>query len=257
MKIGIIGTGNIAAAVVRGLCRAKPAPEKVVLSPRNAQKAAALAGEFDMVEVGSGNQAVVDACDLVILAVLPTDAPAITRGLTFRAEQKIISLVAAFRHDVLRDCVSPATDVARAVPLPTVSQHIGPVAVFPNDAETVALFDRIGTAIPVDDEHLYDAMCTVTALAAAHYAFLGHVSSWMVGQGIDRDSANDYVGAIAQALAAEAAEGARHGFDALIKDVSTPGGMNEQVLRMFREADWLAPIDPALDAILARHEQRT
>jgi pyrroline-5-carboxylate reductase len=255
MKIGFIGVGNIASAVVRGLCRAEPAPEKIVLSPRNAEKAAALATEFSNIEIAADNQAVVDACDWVMLAVLPPDAPTVTRALRFRPDQKIVSLIAAFRYDTVCDCVKPATNVVRAVPLPPVAQHIGPTAVFPADAEATALFNRIGTAIPVDDEHLYDAMCSVTALAAAQYALLGHVSAWLVGQGLDERSANSYVGAVAEAIAAEAAEGAHHGFDALIKDVSTPGGMNEQVLRMFRAADWFAPLDPALDAILARHEE--
>lgn len=255
MKIGIIGTGNISSAVVRGLCRAETAPDKVMLSPRNAQKAAALAVEFRMAEVAPDNQSVVDASELVMLAVLPPDAPSVTRALQFRPGHKIISLVAAFRYQTILDCVHPATDVVRAVPLPPVAQHVGPTAIFPDDAATTALFNRIGTAVPVDDEHLYDAMCSITALAAAQYALLGHVSNWLVGQGLAKTSANRYVGAVAEAIAAEAAEGARHGFDALIEDVSTPGGMNEQVLRMFREAGWFAPVDPALDAILARHEK--
>ena len=48
MTLGFIGTGSIAAAVVKGLCRADPAPDAVLVSPRNAEKAAALAAEFPL-----------------------------------------------------------------------------------------------------------------------------------------------------------------------------------------------------------------
>lgn len=256
MKIGVIGTGNIAAAVVRGLCRAAPAPEKVLLSPRNADKAAALAREFPQAEVAPDNQSVVDGSDWVLLAVRPPQAQKVLGALKFRSGQKIVSLIAAVRRPELAEMVKPATDVVRAVPLPPVAQHVGPIAVYPDDPETVELFNRIGTAVPVTDEHQYDALCTVTAIAASQYAFLGKVSDWLVSEGVNKQSADRYIGAVGHAVAMDAAQAADHGFEALIADVSTPGGMNEQVLRMFTEADWFAPIKPALDAILDRYEGR-
>ncbi len=256
MRIGFIGVGNIATAVIRGLCRATPAPDKVLLSPRSAAKAAALAREFPQAEVMADNQAVLDGSDIVMLAVLPQQARDVLGALRFRPDLKVISLIAAFRLPDLREAVAPATDVTRAVPLPPVAQHLGPTAVCPPDALTAELFDRIGTAVQVDDEHKYNALCTVTAVAASQYALLSRLSAWLVDEGVDTDSANRYVTAVAHAVAVDAAEAVEHGFDALIQDVSTPGGMNEQILRMLTEADWFAPVKPALDAILDRHEGR-
>jgi pyrroline-5-carboxylate reductase len=45
MKIGILGTGIIGSAIVTGFC-GKKTGYRFFLSPRNAQKAAALADEF-------------------------------------------------------------------------------------------------------------------------------------------------------------------------------------------------------------------
>ncbi len=42
MSIGFIGTGTIAAALVTGLCGAGKYRDSIYLSPRNAEKAAAL-----------------------------------------------------------------------------------------------------------------------------------------------------------------------------------------------------------------------
>ena len=254
MKIGFIGTGNIASAVVQGLCTAEPRPERVVLSPRNAEKAAALATQFAEAEIAADNQTVVDACDWVMLAVRPPIAREVVSALRFRPGQTVVSLIAAVSLDELKALVAPADTIIRAVPLPAVANHVGPTAIFPAHAEVEALFNRIGVAVSVDDEYRYNALCTVTATAAAQYALLGRMADWLAAKGVDGQDAARYLAAMGQALAADAAAKIDHGFDALIDEVSTPGGMNEQVLGTFRGAGWLEPLEPALEAILDRHE---
>lgn len=254
MRIGVIGTGNIAVAVIRGLCNAAPAPKRIFLSPRNAEKSATLAKEFAQTEVAPDNQSVIDESDWVILAVRPQVAREVLSVLRFKSEQKIVSLIAAVTLDELRDLVEPATAIVRAVPLPPVAKHIGPTALFPADAEVAALFNKIGTAVPVNDEHQFNAICTATATVAAYYGFLGTISDWLVNEGLERKATDRYLAALSEAVAADASEAEEKGFEALIADVATPGGMNEQVLRMFRESAWFSPVQPALDAILARYE---
>jgi len=43
MKLGFIGTGNITTVLVEGLCTAQDPPASILVSPRNAEKAARLA----------------------------------------------------------------------------------------------------------------------------------------------------------------------------------------------------------------------
>lgn len=255
MRIGFIGTGNIAAATVRGLCTAAPVPERVLISPRNAEKAAALAAEFAQVEVAPDNQAVVDGSDWVVIAVRPPQVEPVVRPLRFRADQAVISLAAAVSLAALQKLVAPVSRIVRAVPQPTVARHTGPIAVFPADAEAVALLGRIGNVVPVGDEHQFDALCTVTAIAASQFAFLGRVADWLAREGVERRAAIRFTTAIAQTIATDADKAEAHGFPALIKEVSTPGGMNEQVLRMLTEAGSFEPVDGALDAILARYKR--
>ena len=63
------------SAVATGLCtpsKFEDRPSKVLLSPRNHAKSAALADKFPgLVEVAASNQAVVDGSDIVLLGVLP------------------------------------------------------------------------------------------------------------------------------------------------------------------------------------------
>ena len=91
-SVGVVGVGTISSAAVRGLSRPSQdmdAPE-IMLSPRNAAKAKALADEFEYVSIAPNNQAVVDACDCVLLAVLPGQAQNVCEPLTFREGQLVI-----------------------------------------------------------------------------------------------------------------------------------------------------------------------
>jgi len=252
MKLGFIGTGHITTAIVSGLLTAPRPPRRLLVSPRNAAKAAALAERFPRVAVADDNQHLVDAADRVILAVRPQDAGAVLGSLRFRPEQRVISLIATFSVADIRRLVAPATTVLRAVPLPSVARHLGPVAMYPPDAEVAELFDRIGTAVEVAEEPQLDALWAVTALIAPYYALLGRVSAWLTEAHLDGELADRYVGALFHALAVDALAAGRHGFASLAEQAQTPGGLNEQALRQLTEAGWYEPLAEALDGILAR-----
>ena len=85
MKIGILGTGNLAAYLVQG---AQQGGHQFVLSPRGAAKAADLAARFGCT-VAASNQAVVDACDHILVCLPAAEGLAVLRGLTFRAGQEV------------------------------------------------------------------------------------------------------------------------------------------------------------------------
>src|SRR3546814_12197537 len=115
-RLGLIGTGTVAAAIVEGL--AMSGNEPILLSPRNADSAADLASRFSHVGVASDNQAVIDDSDLVILAVRPQIADAVLGPLRFRPDHRILILIATVSLARLRAWPAPAVQVVRAGPLP-------------------------------------------------------------------------------------------------------------------------------------------
>lgn len=66
-RIGVVGVGTIASAVIKGLCTdTKRAEGSIILGPRNAGKVAALKDAFGAtVTLASTNQEVVDQADWV------------------------------------------------------------------------------------------------------------------------------------------------------------------------------------------------
>ncbi|WP_244420705.1 NAD(P)-binding domain-containing protein [Mesorhizobium japonicum] len=71
MKLGFIGTGALTSAIVTGLKSLDGDPVSVVLSPRNEEIAANLASRYPNIRVAADNQAVLDDCDTVMLAMVP------------------------------------------------------------------------------------------------------------------------------------------------------------------------------------------
>src|SRR5262245_4739042 len=94
MRLGFVGTGTIAAAIIEGLFAADGA-HSITVSPRNAEVAADLAARFANVRIAPTNQAVLDASDVVFLAVRPQIADGVLRELRFRPDHHVISLIAA------------------------------------------------------------------------------------------------------------------------------------------------------------------
>lgn len=255
MRLGFIGTGTITAALVTGLCRAGPPPESILVSPRNAERAAALAAAFCEVRVAEDNQAVVDGSDWVVLAVTPRLAREVVGALRFRAEQRILSLMAVLTLSEVAALTAPATKVCRAVPLPPVARGVGPIALCPPDPEVEALLDRVGSVVAVDDEARLSDLAAVTALMAPFYALLARTQAWLTGRGSDGEVASRYVAALFHGLSLDAAEAGARDLETLVAESQTPGGLNEQALARLRKAGWYDEIDRVLDTILARLEQ--
>ena len=77
---GVLGVGSIATAIVTGLCDGVVEPPEILLSPRNAERAAELAARFPSVRVAMDNQQVVDDSDVVVVCLLPTHAAEVLAG---------------------------------------------------------------------------------------------------------------------------------------------------------------------------------
>jgi pyrroline-5-carboxylate reductase len=176
MTIGFLGTGTITAAMVTGLST-KHGPA-IRISPRNPAIAASLANRFPHVSIAGSNQAVLDESEAVVIAVRPQIAPEVLADLRFRDEHTVISLVSGLRVSRLRDLVHPASKITRAVPLPSTANRRCPTAIYPPDDVTARLFGSLGSAIAVDTESEFDALCTATATMATYFAFADGVASW-------------------------------------------------------------------------------
>jgi len=251
MRLGFVGTGRITAALVESFCTLADPPARILVSPRNAEKAAELAARFPQVVVAHDNQAVVDGSDCVFLALRPP-AVAVLGELRFPEDRQIISLMPTRPYGLIRELVAPAEQIAWALPLPSVAQHVGPIVVYPGERFALDLLARVGTPIAVDSEDHLRILWTPTALLSPLFALIEEVAQWCASAGVDRKTAGQYTASVFHALCVLAMQVPDGRYAGLIDEAATPGGLNEQALRMIRERQGYRPFLEALDAILTR-----
>ena len=248
---GFVGTGAITRAMVEGLSAVDPAPE-IVLSPRSADVGAALAARFANVRVAADNQAVVDAVACVVVATRPDVTRAVLADLTFTVDQVVVSVVAGVSVDELAGLVSPAHELARAIPLPSVAARQGLVPVFPPQPEALALFGRLGAVVALDDETAFDSFSAASAFAATQLDLLATVEAWLVGRGVPAPDASAYVRELIRGLSDALAEEPDRELTLLASDHATPGGLNEQVRSDVRAHGVHEIVTTALDDVAHR-----
>ena len=265
-KIGILGTGTIASALVQGFCTSDTAPDlHFFLSPRNAEKAASLATLYpEQVTVCHSNQEVLDQSEWVFLTVIPRLADEILSPLIFREDHRILTIMSDHAIEKVLDWTGPVAKIVRMVPLPFAAMHIGPIAITPYDEEVSDLFTPLGQVISVDTEEKLSVISALTAVMSSYYHLLYDVSLWGAKQGLPPEVSLDYTSAFFSALNQKAClripdpSGTAPDGDAILVHVRelayemTPGGLNEMALKHILGQDGCRIWCDALDAVMDR-----
>ncbi len=250
-KLGFIGIGKIASAVVEGLCTSDSKEIDIFLSPRNEKTSAYLAGKYTSVQRLASNQEVMDSSDIVVIALRPAAAVEVLKTLHFQPHHTVVSLIPLLKYEALSQAVQPAGSICRAIPLPTVMQHNCPIPVFRAPEAVVQLFRALGQPLVVSDEEQLHAIWTLTGLITPFYELLGELSGWTVAKGVDATVANTYIADLFQSLAYMAQRSTPIDFGELAQHAATPNGMNEQAGKEIRTSAshevWKAAADRLLE----------
>ncbi|MFT4086125.1 MAG: NAD(P)-binding domain-containing protein [Gordonia sp. (in: high G+C Gram-positive bacteria)] len=246
MRIGFIGVGSIARAIVEGLCTGD-APPEILLAPRSASVSAELAERFPTVRVCADNDAVVDASDIVFLALRTEHCPGVVADLAFRADQIIVDVMISVGLEQLRAMLpehSRAVTIVRAMPLQEVRRRDCVTVVYPPDPRIEELFGPLGGALAVDGEAAFTAFGVLSATMSSYYAYLASIASWAAEQGVPAGDADRFLRSLFGG-AGRALDENDTPFDALRAEHETPGGANERI----RE-QWFTASQPSLQTVL-------
>ncbi len=247
--IGIIGAGHLAAYLVAGWQRGRP-DLQVILSPRNAARAASLAAEYGAV-VAPDNQAVVDAAEVIVLATRPADVLAALRGVTFGAEQLVISVASSVRLAELADAAAPAR-VVRALPLSCAAVNASPTLLCPDEARARLIFEALGTVHALADEAQFIRASVISAFYGWVYALLDETVAWTAAGGVPPELARSLVLETTRGAASLALAEPEQPLDAILDALATPGGITRHGLRILRQEGGLTAWTAALDAVFER-----
>ena len=252
MKLGFIGTGNIASAVIEGFCTAGIEELSVYVSPRNETQSKYLADKYACVTRMESNQAVVDQADIIFIAVRPLIAEAVVLELQFRKDHTVVSFVPFLKLAALIDAIAPAQVACRAIPLPSVAVHQCPIPILRPTPAITQLFGHIGQPLEVHDEQQLVALWTLTGLITPFYDMLFTLSNWTIAKGVPASTANAYIANMYQALSYVAQQASPIDFQELSRHAATPKGMNEQAGKEIRESGAHQEYAKAADRLLER-----
>lgn len=252
-RTGIIGAGHLAGYLLEGFHKRNPGGQ-VLVSDRNPGRAANLADKWGARTV-AGNQALVSASDLVILAVRPQDALPACRALAFRAGQIVASAVAGLALAELEPAVAPARAV-RVMPISSAALNGSPTLVFPGHPAVVEGFSPLGRVHVLPDEAGFTAASVIAAFYGWMYALADETIAWSVERGVPPEVARPLVMETIRSTADMALANPGEPVRDLLDRLATPGGITEYGLGILRRNHGLGAWSTALDAVLERISAR-
>ena len=253
-RVGFIGVGAIADAVIRGMMQSGYR-ETIIVSARNTQRSHELSKQFSNVVVEFENQALVDRSDWVFVAVLPDQARPLLNSLKFREDQKLISLVAGIDLAELKMIARPLNQVHRMIPLPPIEFGVGPLPICPPCQPLADLFAGCAAVIPLETEDSFSVFSAASGMMAAHHQWVSDIAAWMQNQGVAGDNAAKYATQMVKALTEIEVRTAPEQLPKLADECTTAGGLNEQAIRELRGLGWFQQASERLSRLLARLKQ--
>ncbi|CAI8758709.1 pyrroline-5-carboxylate reductase [Pseudomonas sp. IT-P12] len=252
-SLGILGVGELTEGIVRGL-RRSGFDGPILLSPRNAAKARALAAELAC-EVMPDNQAVVDNADMLLLGVRPDKVPELAREIRLKDDQRLLSLVAGLHLRTLQETF-PGARCVRVMLSCAAQFNQTTVVVYPPDPTTQSLLGPLGSLVVMDDEAAFE-LATVAACMNGWFYFLLHdLQHWLVDKGLPAEQARTLVLGNLQDCVASARARPDQTLKALGEAIATPGTFTATGLDVLHHqpgsATWAAACEVVFDALLNR-----
>lgn len=247
--LGFIGTGHIAAPMVRHLATKG---HRITVTRRNAAIAAQLVAESGVAQ-GDAQQ-VIDASDIVFLCLRPEAAASVLEPLQFRAGQKIVSVMAGVPQAQLVALCAPASDFVQTIPMGFLEHGGCPLPAFGNAALLADLFAPENPVVPVDGEAALNAHFAITAMVPGLLDLMNSGAEWLAGQTGDADRAEFYTTQLVSGFLHSMARGGAGRLLAERDELATPGTLSLQMTTALRDGDAHDLLQQALAAIGKRLE---
>lgn len=245
--IGILGTGQLAEMMVRGL---QGSDYHFVLSPRGAETGVRLAARYGC-EIAASNQEVVDRSEGVFVALPAAQGMEELSRLGFRPGQPVLSAMAGTRARVLAEAIRPASGDMAMMPGYANALRIGPSILFPGTPFWRAFLGQVGPVHVLETEGQFVAAASFGAFSGASFAWMAAIIDWFAAQGLPPDLARSLVAATLRGNADVLLREGRSLAD-IRESVATPGGITELLLDRLGDTEGLQAWARGLDAVAAR-----
>lgn len=262
MKIGFIGGGNMAAALISGLAGRITPGQNIHVVDLNAAALSQLHQQFG-VSTASAPDAALSQCEVIVLAVKPQQMHAVAAALApFIEQQLVISIAAGIRSVDLSRWLGGHTAIVRAMPNTPALIGKGVSGVFAaadvtqaQRAAAEAILRAVGSTVWLDDENQIDAVTAVSGSGPAYvFYFLEAMQEAAVKLGLSAAQGME----LAKATFAGATELALRSPEevSVLRDrVTSKGGTTYAALTSLASAEVGQRIGEAMRAAAARAKE--
>ncbi|MEZ0392373.1 MAG: pyrroline-5-carboxylate reductase [Pseudobdellovibrionaceae bacterium] len=244
-KIGFIGVGNMAQAMIKGLIESKTVAAKSIYGTNRSEGKLQKATDFFGIQACNNNEELIDQCDVVILTMKPQDLSAAIDPIaaSFREGQIVISLAAGVTLRTLQKKLPQCRVVRLMANTPALIQK-GMFAYVTNkeDAgiETLVedLCEPLGSVFKMDDEDQFEAFTVSCASGTGFvYEFMMYFQDWILERGFEPEAARKMVVEtfLGASLLAEQSKGTP--IEELQSKVTSKKGITSAGLQSMRELE--------------------
>lgn len=232
MKLGVIGYGNIAKALVGGVVKSGYlGPEDIFITTRSLEKVREEVNTLGC-HLLSSNLEVAQQADFLVLAVKPYQYEAVLSEIKgeMKADAVLVSVAAGVTIDMMQGWTHDAQKIIRTMPNTPMQVGIGMTAVTPNHLVeasekdwVVELFSSVGKATVVEENKMEAVIGACGSSPAFVYMMIEALADGVVLKGMPREQAIEMAAQAVKGAAEMVLETGRH--PGLLKDqVCSPGG---------------------------------
>ena len=252
MKLGFIGTGQIAKATILGILGSDLKINKIYISQRNKKISSQLSKKSKKIFILKDNQEIINKSNWIFLSITPDVGNKILKNLKFKSSQTIINFISTIGNSQLKKYIKVKAKIVRALPLPPIALRKGPVPICPANKKVKNFFNHLGTAVEISNEKLFTNLWCMTAMMAPFYENLNTLSEWLSNKGLNKVDAQKYVTSLFFAMSEDAVVNSKKDLKHLVKDSQTPGGLNEQALNQLKRSGFYRLLNSTANSILKR-----
>lgn len=252
MKIGIIGTGNMGYAMLKQA--AKQLGDMLLYTDIDTERLEMIQKEVGLPYTLS-NEELVNASDVVVVAIKPQYLSKVLMPLTFSKEHIVISIAPGVTLEQLSAYISGSPRIVRAMPNTPAMVGAGMSAIaydehpYTEDEKQAirGFFKSFGEYIECE-EHMLDVVVPVSGSSPAYvYMFIEAMADGGVLNGMPRDMAYKMAAQSVMGAARMVLESGHH--PGQLKDaVCSPGGTTIEAVRVLEQKGLRSAVVEAMDA---------
>nr|CRH07641.1 Pyrroline-5-carboxylate reductase [Candidatus Magnetococcus massalia] len=259
-KIAFLGGGNMARAIIQGLCQEGYPGKTIQVSEPFAERRTALQESF-AVKVFEENSAAVRKADLVVVAVKPNMVLNVLEEVAehLKPDTVVLSIAAGMDLAAMESALNPDQPLIRAMPNTPALVGEGMTVLAPirgTSDQAVALAEKVmgavGQVAVVQNEALMDGVTALSGSGPAYFFLMAEaLSDGGVAAGLPRDLADRLAVQTMMGSAALLKESGQHP-GVLKNQVTSPGGTTIAGIGALEQGGFRGTLMAAVDAACKR-----